>query len=222
MGKLIDRKRKEKARTDRPAHQAAILEGARKELLSQSPGVLTLEGLDRAAGLRQGSASMYFGSLESLIIRLLREETSSWLDRIESVVSEGPENLLPSDLAGLLATTLQQRPLLCRLLAALPVMADRSTVEMDRILDLETRRLRGFRKTGALLEARCQDLKAGGGLVVLRRAALLAGAIEPLVNPPPCLLLAMSDQNLAPLYPDAGEELSTLLAAILAAMGRAS
>lgn len=218
MGKLIDRKRREQAKTDRPTHKAAILEAARKALLTQPPGELTLEMLDRIAGLRQGSASIFYGSLEGLIIRMLREEMSSWLDQLGSILQQGPEALSPSDLARLLATTLHERPLFCRLLAALPAMADRRTVEMDQVLELEKVRLQQFEKTGPLIEARCPDFKTGSAMVILRRAVLLAGALEPLVNPPSGLLLSMNDESLSPLYPDSKEELCTLLEAVLSAM----
>ena len=218
MGKLIDRERRKRARADRRNRQAAILEKARTALLSQQPGELTLEALDRAAGLRQGAASMYFGSLEGLVFRLLREEISSWLERLETLLQDAPATLASSDLAEALATTLQERPLLSRLLAALPSMADRRSAEMDQILDLETWRLERFREAGSVVESRCSDLPAGGGVVVLRRALFLAVALEPLLNPPSGLLLAVHDAGLAPLYPSAGEELRVLLAAILADM----
>ncbi|HHQ47554.1 MAG TPA: hypothetical protein ENK19_01545 [Acidobacteria bacterium] len=220
MGKLIDRDRRDRARADRRNRQAAILEKARTALLSQQPGELTLEALDRAAGLRQGAASMYFGSLEGLVFRLLRDEISSWLQRLESLLRDGPATLPPLGLAEALATTLQERPLLSRLLAALPALADRRSAEMDQILDLETWRLERFREAGSLVESRCPDLQAGGGVVILRRAVLLAAALEPLLNPPSGLLLAINDANLAPLYPPPGEELRVLLAAILADMSR--
>jgi len=220
VGKLIDSQRRDRARTSRTERQAAILQSARKALLSQPPGELSLEALDRAAGLRQGAASMYFGSLEGLVFRLLREEIASWLDRIESLLREEPELFTPAGLAALLARTLARRHLLCRLLAALPTMADRRTVEMDQTLDLETWRLARLRETGSLLESRCPELEAGGGLVILRRAILLAGALEPLFNPPSGLLLAMNDPALSSLYPDAKEELRALLTTILADMCR--
>ncbi len=222
MGKLIDQRRRDRARTDRLNRQSAILEGARKAVLSQPPGELTLEALDRAAGLRQGAASMYFGSMEGLIFRLLREETSAWLDGLESRLQAGPAKLSPADLAGLLTDTLKERHLLCRLVAVLPSMADRRTTEMDRILDLETWRLARFQEAGALVESRCPALDPGSGLVVLRRTMLLAGAMEPLFHPPSGLLLAMNDRTLSSLYPDPARELRTLLSSILGAMCRPS
>ena len=218
MGKLIDRKRLKQLKTDRSSHKAAILEAARKALLSQSTGELTLEALDRMAKVRQGTASVFFGSMEELIFRLIREEQSSWLDRLESRIQGGPQTLSATELALLLTSTLLERPLLCRLLSVLSAMADRHTVEMAQILDLETWRLQRFRETGALVEVRCPDVGTGGGLVILRRAVLLAGALEPLVNPPSGFLLAMNDEALSPLYPDAGEELQALLTAVISGL----
>jgi len=215
MGKLVDRKRREQLKRDRSSNRAVILEAARKAFLSQSLGGLTLEAIDRAAKVRQGTASVHFGSLEGLTFRLLREETSSWLDELEAQIQGAPERLPPTDLTEILAVGLRKRHLFCRLLSVLPAMADRHSVEMNQVLDLETWRLRRFEVTGALVESHCPELGPGGGLVILRRAFLLAGAVEPLVNPPSGLLLAMNNEALSSLYPDAGEELDTLLAAIV-------
>ena len=222
MGKLIDRKRLAQLKTDRSSDRTAIVEAARKALLSQSTGELTLEAIDRTAKVRQGTASIHFGSLEGLTFRLLREETSAWLDDLETQIQEAPERLLPPELAELLAVGLRKRPLLCRLLALLPAMADRHTVDMAQILDLETWRLQRFEETSILLESRCPELGNGGGLVILRRAFLIAGALEPLINPPSGLLLAMNNETLSRLYPDAREELQALLTAIISGLSLTS
>jgi len=220
MGKLIDQDRRRHAAADRRRRQTAILAAARTALLSQPPGELNLEALDRAAGLRQGAASMYFGSLEGLVLHLLKEETDAWLGSLEDTLREERAPIPPEHLAALLANALGHRPLLCRLLAALPAMADRRTVEMDRILDLELWRLGRLRETGHLLESLVTGLEPDDGAVLLRRAMLLAVAVEPFLNPPSGLLLAMQDEALSPLYPDAKEELRTLLASVVAAMLR--
>jgi len=215
MGKLIHRKDRKQEDKDRLARRASILSGARKAILSQPKGELTLETLDRAAAVRLGTASMFFGSIEGVVFRLLREEISSWLEALTSDLQEAADRMSPADLSGLLATGLLDRPLLCRLLALLSMMADRHSMEMALMQELETWRLHRLEEAGVLVESRCSDLPNGGGLVILRRAILLAGALEPLINPPSALLLAMKEERLAPLYPDAGEELRALLTAIL-------
>ncbi len=196
--------------------RAAILEAARTALLSRPPAELTLESLDRAAGLRQGAASMYFGSLEGLVAVLFEAELGDWLGTVEELAAKEDATRRPETLAELLADTLCDRPLLCRLLASLPSLAARRTAEMDRLLDMENRRLARFREAGAFLEARWPFLGPGGGAVALRRATTLATAVEPLLNPPSGLLLAMNDPELAILHPDPREELRELLAAALA------
>jgi hypothetical protein len=215
MGNLIHRKDRKQEEKDRSTRRTAILDGARRAILTQPKGELTLETLDRAAGERQGTASMFFGSIEGVVFRLLREEISTWIEELMSRLHEGTDQILPADLASLLTSGLLERPLLCRLLALLSLMADRHSMEMALMQDLETWRLRRLEEAGDLIESRCSDLPAGGGLVILRRAILLAGALESLINPPSALLLSMKEERLAPLYPDAGEELRTLLTAIL-------
>ena len=215
MGNLIHRKDRKQEEKDRSTRRTAILDGARRAILTQPKGELTLETLDRAAAVRQGTASMFFGSIEGVVFRLLREEISSWLQGLDSSLQVEEGRLSPAGLAELLATGLLERPLLCRLLALLSMMADRHSMEMALMQELETWRLRRLEEAGVLVEYRCPDLPNGGGLVILRRAILLVGALEPLINPPSALLLSMKEERLAPLYPDAGEELRTLLTAIL-------
>ncbi|MEN8163214.1 MAG: hypothetical protein ABFS37_03715 [Acidobacteriota bacterium] len=218
MGKLINRERLAQLKTDRSSDRAAVLEAARKAFLSHSLGELTPEAIDRMAKVRQGTASIHFGSLEGLTFHLLREEITSWLDGLGAQVQGGRDSIPPADLAKLLAAELLQRPLLCRLHSMLPVMADRRTAEMGQVLALETWRLQRFEEIGALMDSHCPTLGSGGGFVILRRAYLLAGAVESLITPPSGLLLAMNNEALAALYPDAGEELETLLTAVLSGL----
>ncbi len=215
MGRLVDTKRREENRRNRRGRREVILEGARKSLLSRPLADLTLEAIDRSAGQRPGTASMYFGTLEGLVEYLVREEYSSWFERIEDLLPSDSTSLSTGDLAVLLADTAMGRPLFLRLLAIMPATADRQTAEMGRLLDLETWRLGRFRQTGLLLESRCPGLEPGDGTVILRRTVDLAAALEPLLNPPAGLTLARQEETLSTLYPDAVEELHSLLTAIL-------
>ena len=161
---------------------------------------------------------MFFGSLEGVAFRLLKDELSSWLDGLSNDLQEWAPELPPAEIARQLASSLVERELLCRLLALLTFMADRHSLELGLLRELEVWRLRRLEEAGALLESRCKELAEGGGLAILRRALLLAGALEPRMNPPSGLLLVMSEEKFAALYPDAGEELRDLLEVILLSM----
>lgn len=216
MGKLIDQNRRKRASREREGHRTAVIEGARKAFLTQPPDELTMESIDRTAKMLQGTASVHFGSLENLVIHLLREELEDWIQFLGNRVRESEPAIAAGDLAKILASSFPERQLLCRLLAIVPAMASRRTVDMGSLFDHETWRLRRFEEAGALLESRCSDLGPGDGPVLLRRAVHLAAGLEPLITRPTGFMLAMNDQDLAALYPEAEEELLTVLAAILA------
>ena len=218
MGKLMHRKDRKQEAADRLARRAALLETARSVILSQPKAELSLESVDRAAGQRTGSASMFFGSLEGIVFRILREELSSWSEDLSRSLQEGDSLLSPEEMADLLASDLVERALLCRLLALLPFLADHHSLELGLLRELETWRLRLLEEMGPLVESRCRNLNEGGGLVILRRALLLASALETRMNPPSGLLLIMMDENFSALYPDAAEELCILVEASLTAM----
>ena len=218
MGKLIHRKDRKQEAADRLARRTELLVAARSAFLSQPKGELSLETLDRAAGQRTGTASMFFGSLEGVAFRLLKEELSSWLEEVGKELGDGGSELQPDEIAGRLASTLMERALLCRLLALLTFLADRHSLELGLLREMEVRRLRELEETGRMLESRCSLLKAGDGLIILRRALLFAGALEAQINPPSGLLLIMSEEQFSLLYPDAGEELRQLLEAVLSSM----
>lgn len=216
MAGLLDPERRKKARRERGERKQRLLQAARQSILSRPYTELTLESLDRSAGLREGAASMYFGSLEGLVLRLLRDELEDWLAAVENGLRTAEEEgrHLP-ELADLLATTLSGRRLLRRLLALLPLALDRRTVEMDGVHDMELWRFGRLTEAGQALVRSYRGLTPVEARDLLRRALVLAAAVEPLAQPPSGMALASSDPDLAPLYPDSETELRMLLHALV-------
>lgn len=215
MAGLLDPERRRKARRERGERKQRLLQAARQSILSRPYTELTLESLDRSAGLREGAASMYFGSLEGLVLRLLRDELEDWLAGVEAEVRKAEEGRQFPELAELLATSLAGRRLLRRLLALLPLALDRRTVEMDGVHDVELWRLGRLTEAGELLARRYPALPPAEARDLLRRALVLSAAVEPLAQPPSGMALAISDPDLAPLYPDSDTELRILLRALV-------
>ncbi len=211
MAGLLDPRRRQRAREERGERKRRLLDAARRSILSRPYAELTLESLDRAAGLREGAASMYFGSLEGLVLHLLRNELEGWLAAVEAGVAEVDEPQPPSRLADLLAATLGHRRLLRRLHALLPLALDRRTVEMDRVHEVEMWRLERLTRTAEMLAEKTQGLTAAGARDLLRRALELTTAVERLAQPPSGMAVACADPDLKPLYPDSETELGMLL-----------
>ncbi len=217
MAGLLDQDRRRRAKNERSERQLRLLEAARKALLSRPYTELELDSLDRAAGLRQGAASMYFGSLEGVVIRLLREELDDWLNDLEQRLGALTGSIRTEEAAELTADTLVGRRLLRKILAVLPVALERRTVEMGLVQDLERWRLERLSHTADALADRCATLTPEAALTLLRRACLLVAAVEPLANPPSGMAIASNDPDLVPLYPDSETELQRLLLASVAA-----
>ncbi len=211
MAGLLNQDRRRRAKDERAERQRRLLEAAQKAVLSRPYTELELDSLDRSAGLRQGAASMYFGSLEGVVIRMFREELGDWLNKLEERLSALTEPIQVNAAAELIADTLRGRLLLRRIIAVLPVALERRTVEMDLVLDLERWRLERLSRAAAVLARSCTTLTLEAALTLLRRACLLAAAVEPLANPPSGMALATNDLDLARLYPESEAELRDLL-----------
>lgn len=116
---------------DRPSFARARNPQQRRERLTNLTAVtrtllqqyratsVTLGQIADAAGLAKSGVLRYAGSREALLLQVMHEEHIDWLAELD--VHE------PRDMAGELARTLAQRPVLCDLIAASPALMSRLT-----------------------------------------------------------------------------------------------
>ena len=74
MGKLIDRKKRERAKQQRAVRKKRVMEEARSTFVRMPYVEVSLDTIGQAADVNRGVASMYFRSKEELFLLLLRDE----------------------------------------------------------------------------------------------------------------------------------------------------
>lgn len=118
------RARSEAQRQDRSSH---VLAATRRCLEQTSAATLTLGDVAAAAGLAKSGILRYFGSREALLLRVMYDEHLTWIETLA-------DELGRSAPAAALARTLADRPVLCDLIAASPVLINRLGPEDFRAL----------------------------------------------------------------------------------------
>ena len=222
MGRLIDPERRKRARQESERRRAEILVQARSCFLEQPFSEVTLEVVARRAGTKAGFASMYFVDREHLALGLLREELAGWFTALEAALGRptGRRRSLPR-LAAVVGRTLVGRPLLLRLLEAMPTLLEVGlpATEVFTLLSWQRDRLQA---PGRVLERAVPALGPGGGVRVLVELQLQVAAVQLLATPRGSLAVALADPQLAWLRRDLEVELVAWLAGRLAACGASS
>ncbi len=97
-------------------------------------GELTLGDIAAAAGLAKSGVLRYAGSREALLLLVMYHEHLGWLDDLGVQLHD--ERRSP---ATALAHTLAQRPVLCDLISAAPVLMNRLTAEAAEMVRTQAR-----------------------------------------------------------------------------------
>ncbi|WP_433801154.1 TetR/AcrR family transcriptional regulator [Actinomycetospora sp. CA-084318] len=118
-----------RARTDdqRDERRRAVL-GVLAEMLTEMPvAQVSLNELARRVGLAKSNVLRYVESREAALLALLDERLVEWVSALEDAPpAAGTARDRVDALAGLLATTLTDRPVLCDLLAAQSAVLERN------------------------------------------------------------------------------------------------
>lgn len=123
MGKLIDQERRAKAKAEKGERMRRIVAAATHAFEHQPFAEVSLDSIGRRAGVRQGLASMYFGSKEELYLSLVDSELREWSQQLE-ITLEGEVN--EGCLGDTLAASLAERALLLRLLSQIHVVLEQT------------------------------------------------------------------------------------------------
>jgi AcrR family transcriptional regulator len=214
MAALIDRAKRERNIKAKAERKARILEAARSSFLGLPLDRVSLEMIARRAKVREGLPVLYFGSREELFQEVLTAELKTWYGALEEELEGSREPLDSNQVARLLAASLDQRPVLTRLLSLSPVMLEQGT-DAEVAFALCRLQRSGAERVGGVLESRLQSLGPGHGQRLLVRAQLLAAALHPVVKPVGMAAVVAGDPDSVPLAVDFREELTFLLDAVL-------
>ncbi|MHA6765486.1 TetR family transcriptional regulator [Streptacidiphilus sp. PAMC 29251] len=157
----------------------AILTAA--ERLARDGGIrsITLTDLGEAVGLAKSNVLNYFGSREEIFLELTTRQWNEWASALGTeLAAAGPVD----DLAGVIASSLVQRPLFCEL-------ASQAFINLEHKVSAEAALT--FKRTAATLIDRLAQQAAGAQDVLtaaecrelLDAAVMLAGAVWVVAHP---------------------------------------
>jgi len=214
MGRLIDPEKRDRAKQQRVARKAKILEVARS-IFSRLPYVeVTLDSIGQRANVDRGVASMYFRSKEELFLRVLREELADWYSALESELDRIDDPLSQVDLAELLATSLAARPELTRFLSLEAVVLEQNLDAME-VFHLQRWRRDRMAVVGAIVEQKVEGLGEEDAMRILHRVQLLTAAIRPAADPKGAASYEVGDPDFEVFAIDFETELKRFVVAML-------
>lgn len=206
MGRLINRKRRQRAKEAKAERMVDIRKEAVRSFVTLPFVEVTLDAIGRKAGVKKGVASMYFGSREELFLELLKSELGSWFDAVQNAVDSYPARLANRRLARVLADSLAERPVLCRFVALAPVALEQNT-EIIEAFRLHRWQLERMNELGDALERTSSQLEEGGGVRLLHRLLLLVAGVQPYADPRGSLAVNLLDPDFEVLRLDLAEEI---------------
>ncbi len=181
MGKLIDQARRNKARAAKGKRKKQIMT-AGSELFQRYPyPEITLEAISRRAKVKDGLATLYFGSKEELFLHLLINQQRLWFEELEQQIGKLTES---KQLPRLLSHSLADRPLLVRLLSLQHVVIEAGLAAESVLIFLQGQEMH-MTRCGALMERQCPQLATGQGAWLLHRTVLLAVGLQSAIGPYP-------------------------------------
>lgn len=206
MGRLIDRKRRERAKQAKVERMAEIRQEAVRSFLKLPFVEVSLDSIGRRAGVEKGVASMYFGSREELFLELLRTELGEWFDAVRKEIDARPTRLTNERLARILASSLAERVVLCRFLALAPVVLEQN-MEIVESFRLHRWQMERMTELGGTLEKKSLGLENGAGVRLLHRLLLLTAGIQPYADPRGSLAVNLCDPDFEALRLDLADEI---------------
>lgn len=184
--------------------RADVLAAARRLLVAGGVPAVGLSAIAREVGLAKSNLYRYFGSREEILLALLSDEVSAWLDEFERAAAplRGSDDV--DRVAHALAATIAARPLACALIAVVAgVLEHNTSVEAAEafkagMLELATR-LR------IALTAALPALPFFRAAAVVRYLHALIAGLWPMAHPP-----ALMREILArPAYADLASDFET-------------
>ncbi|MCD2193417.1 TetR/AcrR family transcriptional regulator [Actinomycetospora endophytica] len=210
-----------RARSDsqREERRRAILETAAAMLLEMPVAEVSLNEISRRVGLAKSNVLRYVESREAALLDLLHARAEEWLTALdEAPVTAGSAQQRADGIAGLIATTLAERPVLCDLLGAQAAVLERN-VSTELAVRHKHAALAAARTLAATVRRHVPEVDADAAMHVGGAAVLCAGAVWTACQPSSAMLAAYEqDPDLAAMRLDFTAALRELVALLLAGL----
>jgi AcrR family transcriptional regulator len=123
----------------REARRQAILDAAAAMLAESSVTEISLRELSRRVGLAKSNVLRYFETREEVFLELLDRAAREWLADLAARLAEGGKENPVDRVAGVVADSLVDRPLLCELISVTAGVLERNiSVDVARRFKLAT------------------------------------------------------------------------------------
>jgi AcrR family transcriptional regulator len=214
MGKLIDRKKRERAKQQRAVRKKRVMEEARSTFVRMPYVEVNLDTIGQAADVNRGVASMYFRSKEELFLLLIRGELAEWYEEIEKSLGDVKDCLDLGSLAELLARSVVERPTMSRYLSLLPVVLEQN-IEVMEVFRFQRWRRDRMAEVGEVVERSIPALEPGQGARLLYLFQLIVAGLEPAANPRGSAAFDRGDPEFEVFSLDLESELKAIIFAML-------
>lgn len=195
-----------RARNDeqRSERRRQILDTAAAMLAEMPVAKLSLNALSRRVCLAKANVLRYFESREAILLQLLDTELSDWIAELEQ--SPAPVEGTPQErgdrLAGLVAESVAQRPVLCDLISAQAAVLEHN-VSAEVVLRHKQASLRALQAQGGLILRHLPELGVQDAFRCVGLTTLAIAAAWPHSRPPEAVLAAYAaDPSLTPMQVD--------------------
>jgi len=215
-------------RARRPEHKAqrqdAILGAARRLALRDGVRSVTLTGIAGEVGIHKSALLRYFETREQILLELAAGEWHGWTRDLHAELdgargSPGSARLV----ADVVARSFTGRPLLCDLLAHIPLSLERH-VSVAAVRRYKLTSHAAVAEAAGIVARVLPGLTAGEATEFIAAMATLAGSLWQIASPPPALAeLYASDPELAlacvDLLPRLRRTAAILLAGLIPSRG---
>jgi AcrR family transcriptional regulator len=197
---------------------AAFLDAARVLVQEQGAAALTLTGLAARVGVHHSALRRYFSSHKDVLLQLAAEGWARWADRLEATLQG--RTLAAAELGEAVARSLLADPLLCDLLANVPLHLERE-VTVDRVVAFKEATRGSVARLAAAVEAAAPALGSEAALDVITAANALGATLWQVGHPAAGLQAALAaDPTLMLVSPEEFEPTFVrLLSATCAGLG---
>ena len=184
----------QRARSDeqRAIRRQAILDTVAAMLEEMSVADVSLNELSRRVGLAKSNVLRYFDSREAVLLELLDSLTREWLEHLtnelpSAVSARAGYERRAEQLAGALARSLADRPVLCDLLSAQAAVLEHN-VSVEAIAGFKRRGVAHANAFVGLVTDALPELTEDQAWRLIVGAFLMASAIWSHATPPPAVL----------------------------------
>jgi AcrR family transcriptional regulator len=166
----------------------ALVEAARSLALEKGVASVTLTAVAGRAGVHHSAVRRYFDSHKDVLLQLAAEGWNSWSGAVCQALRG--RTVTPGELAEVLATTLAADPLLCDLLANVPLHLEHD-VDVEQVIEFKNNSRDAIAAMAEAITSAAPSLSDGSALDVVLAADALAATLWQVAHPADALAAAL-------------------------------